>query len=72
MSTVAIADRSCRCEPVQRTDEGGDERVSAAMTGVVEDEKLAGAPALRQSPRGFQRATDIAAAVDQDAGNAVQ
>ena len=42
------------------------------MAGVVEDVKLTGAPPLRQSPRGLQRAADIVAAVDQDAGNAVQ
>jgi hypothetical protein len=60
------------CEPVQGANNGGDERVSTAVAGVVEDVKLTGAPALRQLPRGIQRAADVVAAVDQDAGNAVQ
>ena len=42
------------------------------MAGIVEDLKLTAAPALRQLPRGIQRAADIEAAMDQDAGNAVQ
>jgi hypothetical protein len=42
------------------------------VAGIVEDVKLTGAPAPRQLPRGIQRAADVVAAVDQDAGNAVQ
>src|SRR6478752_8382566 len=61
-----------RCEPVEGADNGGDERVSTAVAGIVEDVKLTGAPPLRQLPRGIQRAADVVAAVDQDAGNAVQ
>jgi len=46
--------------------------VSTAVAGIVENVKLTGAPALRQLPRGIKRAADVVAAVDQDAGNAVQ
>lgn len=60
-----------RCEPIQGANNGGDETVSTAVAGIVEHVKLTGAPALRQLPRGIQRA-DVVAAVDQDARNAVQ
>ena len=63
---------ACRCEPVQGANNGGDKRVSTAVAGIVEDVKLTGAPALRQLPRGIQRAADVVAAVDQETGNAVQ
>ena len=46
--------------------------MSTAVAGIVENVKLTGAPALRQLPRGIKRAADVVAAVDQDAGNAVQ
>jgi hypothetical protein len=42
------------------------------VAGFVEDVKLTGGPPLRQLPRRIQRAADVVAAVDQDAGNAVQ
>src|SRR5262245_460398 len=61
-----------RREPVQGADDGGDERVSATVAGIVEDVKLTGAPPLRQLPRGVQRAADVLAALDEDAVNAVQ
>src|SRR5262245_10649101 len=64
--------QSRRCEPVQGAYNGGDERFATAMASIVEDVKLTGAPPLRQLPRGIQRAADVVAAVDQDAGDAVQ
>ena len=59
-------------EPSQGANNGGDEGVSTAVAGIVEDMKRAGAPPLRQVPRGIQRAAGVVAAVDQDAGDAVQ
>src|SRR6185295_5678929 len=50
----------------------GDECVSAAVAGIVEDAKLTGAPPLCELPRSIQWAADVVAAVDQHAGNAVQ
>src|SRR5215475_12713776 len=61
-----------RCEPVQGANNGVDERVSTAVAGIVKDVKLTGAPPLRQLPSSIQRAADVVAAVDQDAGNALQ
>ena len=51
----------------------GSRRVIKDRQGhIVEDLEAAGGPALRELPGGYQRATDIVAAVDHDAGNAVQ
>src|SRR5262245_51921798 len=72
MWSVAGIGQLRRCEPVEGANNGGDERVATAVAGIVEDVKLTGAPPLRQLPRGIQRAADVVAAVDQDAGNAVQ
>jgi len=72
MSLVAGTGNLRRCEPVQGTDNGGDEGVTTVMTGIVEDVKLTGSPALRELPGGIQRAADVVAAMDQDAGNTVQ
>jgi hypothetical protein len=46
-----------RCEPVQGANNGGDERASTAVAGIVEDVKLTGAPPPRQLPRGIDRCT---------------
>src|SRR3979490_2325058 len=65
-------EQSRRCEPVQGANNGGDERVSTAVAGIVEDVKLTGGPPLRPLPRRIQRAADGVAAGARDAGNAVQ
>jgi hypothetical protein len=43
MSSVAAIGQIRRCEPVQGANNGGDERVSTAVAGIVEDVKLTGA-----------------------------
>lgn len=52
--------------------DGGVEGIATAVAGVGEDVEAAGGPVAGESPWGFERAADIVAAVDEDAGDAVE
>ena len=67
--TFSVADPAAR-DAILKLRE--DPQLAATMAGIVEENELAGGPAVRQVPGGVWRAANIEATVDQHTGDTVQ